>query len=92
MPFSIRLDPDTEKKIRRLAKATARSKSAVVREAMAQYDPDGAGAPNAGGDSAFDRLKPFIGVVRSGGADFSRDTHAKYRAAVARKHRDRRPR
>ena len=91
MPFSIRLDPDTEKKIRRLAKATARSKSAVVREAMAHYDPDGAGASKAG-DSAFDRLTAFVGVVRTGGADFSRDTHAKYGAAVARKHRGRRPR
>jgi hypothetical protein len=91
MPFSIRLDPDTEKKIRRLAKATATSKSAVVREAMAQYDPDGAPAPDAAG-AAFDRLTPFVGIVRTGGADFSRDTHAKYRAAVARKHRGRRPR
>ncbi|MSO82486.1 MAG: CopG family transcriptional regulator [Acidobacteria bacterium] len=35
MPFSLRLDPDTEAKIRKLTAATGRSKSEVVREAVA---------------------------------------------------------
>ena len=90
MPFSIRLDPDTEKRIRRLAKATARSKSAVVREAMARYDAPDTGAPQ--GESAFDRLQSFAGVVRTGGADASRDTHVKYRISLARRHGSRRSR
>ena len=91
MPFSVRLDPDTEAKIRRLSAAAGRSKSSVVREAVEQYAPEAGSAP-APGQSAFDRLKAYVGIVRTGGAHFSRDTHAKYRALLRRKHRVRRPR
>ena len=91
MPFSIRLDPETEAKIRRLTAATGRSKSDVVREAVAQYAPDGGSAASDAG-SAFERLKPFIGIVRTGGAQYSTDTHAKYRAALHRTQRARRSR
>jgi hypothetical protein len=38
MPFSLRLDSSTEGKIRRIARTTGLSKSAVVREAVAQYE------------------------------------------------------
>ena len=91
MPFSVRLDAETEAKIRRFAAATRRSKSEVVREAVAHYalEIDPAGMP---GQSAFDRLKPFIGSVATGGARLSKDTHAKYRALLRRKHGGRRPR
>jgi len=91
MPFSVRLDPETEAKIRQLAAATRRSKSDVVREAVAQYVPD-ADPARLPGQTAFDRLKPFIGSVASGGANLSRDTHTKYRALLRRKHGGRRPR
>ena len=91
MPFSLRLDLETEAKIRRLTAATGRSKSEVVREAVAQYAPDRDAAP-ASGASAFDRLKPFIGVVATGGANYSTETHTKYRELLRRKHRARRSR
>jgi ribbon-helix-helix CopG family protein len=91
MPFSVRLDFETEAKIRRLTVATGRSKSAVVRDAVAQYAPD-QDAPAARGESAFDRLMPFIGIIKTGGENHSRHTHAKYRALLRRKHRARRAR
>jgi predicted DNA-binding protein len=92
MPFSLRLDAETERKIRRLARATGRSRSAVVREAMAQYeldrrDQDGASAP-----SALDRIRPFVGIVGTGGAHYSAETHHKYRAKLARAVRGQRSR
>jgi len=91
VPFSLRLDPETEAKIRRLAASTARSKSQVVREAIEQYEayghPSGASAA-----SASDRLKPFIGTISTGGANYSTDTHRKYRDAIRKKHRARRSR
>ena len=90
MPFSLRLDPETEAKIRSLTAATGRSKSEVVREAVAQYAPDR--DPAVPGASAFDRLKPFIGVVATGGAKSSTETHTKYRELLRRKHRARRSR
>ena len=91
MPFSLRLDPDTEAKIRRLSAMLGRSKSAVVREAVAQYAPGRECAPVPGA-SAFDRLKPFAGIIHTGGANYSRNTDAKYRALLRRKHRARRAR
>ena len=91
MPFSLRLDPNTEARIRRLTAATGRSKAEVVREAVAQYAPDRDSVP-APGESAFDRLKPFVGVISTGGAHYSKDTHLKYRDLLRRKQRARRSR
>jgi hypothetical protein len=81
MPFSLRLDPETEAMIRRLARATGRSRSAVVREAMARYGAvEDAAAP--AGASTFDRLGSVVGIVKTGGADLSVNTHAKFRARL----------
>ena len=91
MPFSLRLDPATETKIRRLSAATGRTKSAVVRAAVAQYASDRGSEPT-GGQSTFDRLKPFVGIIRTGGANYSRATHAKYRALLRGKRHARRAR
>ena len=83
MPFSLRLDPETEALLRRLAKAQGRSKSAVVREAVEQYGrrdtPEGDDAR-----TALDVVGPFIGVVATGGQR-SEDTHTKYRTLLRRK-------
>jgi predicted DNA-binding protein len=88
MPFSLRLDPETEARIRLLARSTNRSKSAVVREAMAQYAA--AEIRELAARTALDRLQSFVGVV-STGHQRSTDTHMKYRSALERKHRVRRP-
>lgn len=90
MPFSFRPDDKTAAKIRRLAAAMGRSRSDIVREAVAEYTVDVDGAP--AGRSAYDRLRPFIGVVSTAGANLSRDTHEKYRTLLRRRHRARRSR
>ena len=86
MPFSLRLDPDTEKRIRQICATTGQSKASVVREAIALYAAECHAAP-ASGDSAFHRLRGVVGAVSTGGADLSTDTHARYRASLRRKHR-----
>jgi hypothetical protein len=91
MPFSLRLDPQTEAKIRRLAAASGQSKSSVVREAVAQYTVDNRSG-RSGSRSAFERLGSFVGRVRTGRGHLSKDTHAKYREALRRKQRARRSR
>jgi predicted DNA-binding protein len=92
MPFSLRLDPETEARIRRLVSKTGWPKSSVVREAIAHYANDIESSTASAKPSAFDRLRPYLGVVDSGGAQLSTDTHAKYRALLRRKARGRRPR
>jgi hypothetical protein len=64
MRFSLRQDPATEAKIRRLQR----------------------------GESGLDRLKPFIGTIGTGGANYSKETHRKYRDVIRQKHRARRAR
>lgn len=34
MPVSVRLDPETEKRLRRLVRVTGRTKSTLIREAI----------------------------------------------------------
>ena len=72
MPFSVRLDPETEAAIARLARATGKSRASVVREAVARY---GADADET--ETAYDRLKPLIGVFHSGRGDLSQQTGRK---------------
>lgn len=69
MPFSLRLDPDTEERIDRLVKGSGKSRASVVREAVARY----AAATDQAGP-AYEKLKPFIGVARSGRSDLSQQT------------------
>ena len=90
MAFSFRLDPQTEASIRRLAKATGRSRSAVVRDAVAQYSAAET-RTIAFPRTTLDRLSAFAGLVSTGG-QFSTDTHTKFRLALTRKHRGRRSR
>ena len=93
MPFSLRLDPETEALLRRLAKAQGKSKSAVVREAVEDYGRRDAqaGESDPPARTALDVVAPFVGVVATGG-QLSEDTHAKYRASLRRKASARRSR
>jgi len=86
MPFSLRLDPETEAKLRKLVSSTGLSKANVVREAVVRYAAD-TDALRTQSTSAFDRLRPFVGVIGTGGANYSSDTHTKYRARLRQKHR-----
>lgn len=90
MPFSIRFDRETEKRIRRLSSETGRSRAWVVREAVAVYAA-GAKPPRLLPRPPTDRLKRY-GTVDSGGADYSVDTHEKYRESLLKKYRAKRSR
>lgn len=84
MPFSFRLDPETEAKIRRLAAKTGKSRSMVVREAVEKYVADEEVAP-AKRETAYDRMKPYIGIASTGGKNYSQNTHEKYGALLKEK-------
>jgi hypothetical protein len=73
MPFSVRFDPETEALVERLARTRGRSRSSVVREAVARY-----AAEEEAQTSAYERLKPLIGVIRSGRTDLSQHTGRKF--------------
>jgi hypothetical protein len=92
MPFSFRLDPETAALIRRIARNRKWSQSAVVREAVSHYGAAASAGATAPLASAFDRLSAYAGIVNTGGANLSRDTHEKFNALLERKRRARRSR
>jgi len=93
MPFSFRPDPELDALLRRIAADRGWSKAQVVREAVAEYGRAKT-KPSKKSDAptALDRLRPYIGVVSTGGAQLSLNTHAKYQARLRRKTRARRSR
>lgn len=89
-PISIRLDAETEERLRRLAYQTGGTLSSVVREAVAQY-----GVAHERGSSQgarpYDRLQHLIGVVNRQ-TDRSERTGEKFRSVLKAKRGARRPR
>ena len=87
MPMSVRLDPETEAMIRRIARAAGRSKSWVVREAVAAYT---AAVPSS--RAPYDSLAPFIGAGGTGLPDLSGRTGERFADLVRTKAHARRSR
>ena len=77
MPFSVRLDAETESMIERLARASGKSRSSVVREAVVRY----ASTVDAE-KTGYQRLKPLIGAIRSGRSDQSQQTGRRFTALL----------
>jgi hypothetical protein len=87
MAISVRLDPKTEALLRQLARASGRSKSWVVREAVAAYS---ANAPDV--RTPYEALAPFIGAGGTGATDLSERTGERFADGVQAKARARRSR
>ena len=87
MPFSVRLDLETERLIARLARERGLSRSHVVREAVAVY-----GAAADEGASVHERFKRAIGMVDSGGRQLSTQSGRKVKAILEAKRRGENPR
>jgi hypothetical protein len=87
LPTSVRLDRETQALLDRIARGAGRSKSWVVREAVAAYaaDPANVRAP-------AELLAPFIGAGGTGLADASERTGEAFAALLYRRSRDRRSR
>lgn len=60
MPVSVRLDPETEKRLRRLVRVTGRTKSSVIREAIERLDQN---LEENTGPTTYERLREFIGMA-----------------------------
>lgn len=87
MPLSVRLDAGTESRLRRLARESGRTKSEVVREAIAEYGAQR--MRNDGKDTPYERMKHVIGSVRGGPPDLSDATGDKFAALMRQRARGR---
>ncbi len=78
---TVRLDTATEATLKRLAASRGQTKSDVIRDAIAQLAEEASQA----GASAFDRLRPFVGVADSGGRQLSRQTGRRLRELLEKR-------
>ena len=74
--ISVRVGDRTHREVARLARASGRTESAVVREAIEEYV---ASAPAA---RPYEALRDVIGMVRGGPTDLSVRTGEKFRAML----------
>lgn len=80
MPTSVRLDPETEQALERLARRHSRTKSQIVRQAielLASRDEE----------SPFSRVADLIGCATGGPPDLSEETGKKLRQLLASRQR-----
>lgn len=64
MATSVRLDPETERSLARLARSSGRSKSAIIRDAILRLSEQTAGAP--AGPTFHDKIADVVGIVNRG--------------------------
>jgi hypothetical protein len=89
MALTVRMKPETERALNRLAKRRKQSRSDVVREAIAHYER--AHGEPAGDQGPYEAWRDVIGVVDLGARDATRTTGDQF-AAQLRKGRGRRAR
>jgi predicted DNA-binding protein len=80
VPTSVRLDPDTERVLERLARRRSTSKSEIVRQAidlLASQEKE----------SPYDLVADLIGVARGGPPDLSEDTGKRFRQLLTDRQR-----
>jgi Ribbon-helix-helix protein, copG family len=87
MPTSVRLDAHTEALVTKLAKRRHQTRSAVIREAIAEL-----ARRDIEPVLPYEAFAPWIGCVDSGGADLSTETGKRFRRLLEDKRRARRPR
>ena len=89
MVITVRLDPETRRKLDKLTRAHRISRSELVRRAiqnMAKEDPATEEM------NVYERMKDHIGKFRSGRSDLSQNTGEKFYQIVLEKHRRRQKR
>lgn len=88
MPLSVRVDPETERLLSRLARKKGLTKSQVVREAIGSLAKRTEEAEN--GRRPYDLVEDLIGCVKGGPADLSVKTGEGIRRLLQRKQASRR--
>jgi hypothetical protein len=78
---TVRLDVSTAAVLERLAARRGTTKSEVLRDAIARLDEE-----EAEDSSAYHRLRPFVGVVDSGGKQLSTGTGRRLRQLLEERH------
>ncbi len=87
MPTSVRLDPETESVVRRLARKTGRTKSSIIREAILKMAEDTI-RPTSG-STLYDKMADLLGVGHGGPSDLASRSEEILRNVFAQRKRKR---
>ena len=82
---TVRLDVKSEAALKRLSARRGQTKSEVIRDAIARLAEEENEQP-----SAYERLRPFIGIVAEGDPQLSEGTGKRLREILENKQRARR--
>lgn len=82
MPTSVRLDPKTEAVVRRLARQTHRTKSEVIREAIARMAEEG---NTTRPSSPYAVMEDLIGIAHGGPPDLARRADEQFKDLLVRR-------
>jgi Arc/MetJ-type ribon-helix-helix transcriptional regulator len=82
---TVRLDLRTETALKRLSVRRGQTKSEVIRDAIARLADE-----EQQELSAYDRLRPYIGIADSGGQQLSERTGKRFREVIEERQRARR--
>ncbi|MGH2348742.1 MAG: ribbon-helix-helix protein, CopG family [bacterium] len=86
MPTSVRLDRKTEAAVRRLAKQHGRTKSEVIRDAIARMAEESASPPIS---SAYEAVEDLLGMASGGPPDLARRADHVFADLLAQRRRPR---
>jgi Arc/MetJ-type ribon-helix-helix transcriptional regulator len=82
MVISVRLDLWTERLVERIVRETGRTRSEIVREALARLVQERESRPEP--ESPYAALRPFIGCAHGGPQDLSAETGSKFARVLRR--------
>lgn len=85
MPLTVRVDLKTERMLERLARQWGRTKSEVIRDAIAVLAKSIEAQEQA--EQPYDKVRDLIGCVHGGPADLSRATGETFRRMLAGRRR-----
>ena len=83
MPTSVRLDPETESLLKRLARTSGRTKSEIIREALQRMA--GGAAEAADAESLYHAVEDLVGIVEHGPEDLAAEHKAHFRDKLRRR-------
>jgi predicted DNA-binding protein len=79
MPTSVRLEPETERLLERLARQKSQTKSEVIREAIAALAER---ESKSGRKDSYEKVRDLVGCVRGGPDDLSVKTGRRFGDAL----------
>ena len=83
MPTSVRLDPETEALLGKLARTSGRTKSEIIREALHRMSEEVTGTAETG--SLYHAIADLVGIAENGPADLAREHKHRFREKLGRK-------